>query len=117
LYGRDAKPRLLEQMRYKLRAKHCSDRTEQQYVARIRRFILHHGNGIRRKCPVPKWSSPHHLAIDRRVAASRQNQALAALLFLYRQVLETDLPWLANVIRARRPSRGTWNCSITCSRR
>lgn len=46
-----------------------------------------------------------HLAVDRRVAASTQNQALATVLFLYRQVLEIDLPWLANVVRARRPSR------------
>jgi hypothetical protein len=46
-----------------------------------------------------------HLAVDKHVSASTQNQALQALLFLYRQVLEIDLPWLENVTRARRPKR------------
>jgi len=101
----DAKPRLLEQVRCKLCAKHYSYRTELQYVAWIRRFILHHGKRHPQEMSGPEVEQfLTHLAVDRRVAASTQNQALAAVLFLYRQVLEIDLPWLANVVRARRPS-------------
>lgn len=106
----DAKPRLPEQ--YKLRAKHYSYRTEQQYVAWIRRFILHHGKRHPHEMSgleVEQFLT--HLAVDRRVAASTQNQALAAILFLYRQVLEIDLPWLANVVGARR--RGNANPTLT----
>lgn len=102
----DARPRLLEQVRSKLRAKRYSYRTEQQYVAWIRRFILHNGKRHPRDLAGPEverfltW-----LAVERRVAASTQNQALSAVLFLYRQVLEIELPWLDNVVRARRPVR------------
>lgn len=102
----DARPGLLEEVRNKLRAKHYSYRTEQQYVAWIRRFILHNGKRHPREMGGPEVEQfLTHLAVDRRVAASTQNQALAAILFLYRQVLEVDLPWLANVVRARRPAR------------
>lgn len=102
----DAKPKLLDQVREKLRTKHYSYRTEQQYISWIRRFILHHDKKH------PAEMSAHeverfltHLAVDRQVSSSTQNQALAALLFLYRDVLEIDLPWLANVVRARMPVR------------
>jgi hypothetical protein len=67
----DAKPRLLEQVRYKLRAKHYSYRTEQQYVAWIRRFILHHGKRHPKEMSGPEVEQfLTHLAVDRRVAAS-----------------------------------------------
>lgn len=100
----DAKPKLLDIMRASIRAKHYSYRTEEQYIAWVRRFIL-----FSDKRHPAEMSGPEvaryltHLAVDRRVSASTQNQALAAILFLYRHVLEIDLPWLENVIRARRP--------------
>lgn len=89
----DAKPKLLDSVRNRIRAKHYSYRTEQQYLGWIRRFILHND----KKHPA-EMSAPEverfltHLAVDRRVSASTQNQALAAILFLYRHVLETELP-------------------------
>lgn len=102
----DAKPRLFQRVRNKLRAKHYSYRTEQQYSAWIRRFILYHGTRHPQEMSGPEVEQfLTHLAVERRVAASTQNQALAAILFLYRQILEIDLPWLANVVRARRPAR------------
>jgi integron integrase len=102
----DAKPKLLSQVRNKLRARHYSYRTEQSYVAWIRRFILHYDKRHPRQITGSEVESfLTHLAVDRRVSASTQNQALSAILFLYRQVLEVDLPWLENVVRARRPAR------------
>jgi integron integrase len=100
------KPRLLDQVREAIRVRHYSYRTEQQYVAWIRRFILFHGR--RHPCELggPEIETfLTYLAKDRNVAAATQAQALAALLFLYRRVLNVALPWLDNVIRARRPKR------------
>jgi hypothetical protein len=100
----DAKPRLLDVVRQRIRAKHYSYRTEQQYVAWIRRFILYNDKRHPADMSAPEISRYlSHLAVERRVSASTQNQALAAILFLYRQVLELELPWLDNIIRARRP--------------
>jgi integron integrase len=100
----DAKPRLLDVVRQRIRAKHYSYRTEQQYVAWIRRFILYNDKRHPADMSAPEVSRYlSHLAVERRVSASTQNQALAAILFLYRQVLEIQLPWLDNIIRARRP--------------
>jgi site-specific recombinase XerD len=102
----DAKPRLLDLTRNKLRAKHYSYRTEQQYLYWIRRYVLYHG-----KRHPAEMSGPEveqfltDLAVNRRVSASTQNQALAAVLFLYRYVLEIELPWLENVVRARMSTR------------
>lgn len=102
----DAKPRLLDRVRSQIRAKHYSYRTEVQYVDWIRRFIL-----FSDKRHPSEMSGPDvarfltHLAVERQVSASTQNQALAALLFLYRQVLEIELPWIDNVVRARIPHR------------
>ena len=102
----DAKPRLVDVVRERLRAKHYSHRTEQQYVEWIRRFILFNNKRHPRDLGAPDVERfLTHLAVERRVAASTQNQALAAILFLYREVLETELPWLANVVRARMPQR------------
>jgi integron integrase len=101
-----AKPRLLDQVSEALRVRHYSYRTEQQYVAWIRRFIIFnarvHPSSLGAK-DVEAFLT--HLAIDRRVAAATQAQALAAILFLYKHVLNADLPWLGNVIRASRPKR------------
>lgn len=102
----DARPRLLDLVRAKIRAKHYSYRTEQQYVAWIRRFILYND-----KRHPAEMSGPEveryltYLAMERQVTASTQNQALAAILFLYKQVLAVELPWLDNVVRARTPQR------------
>jgi integron integrase len=98
----DAKPKLLDLVRHKLRAKHYSYRTEQQYIYWIRRFVLYHGKRHPAEMSAPEVEAfLTDLAINRRVSASTQNQALASLLFLYRHVLEIDLPWLKSVVRAR----------------
>lgn len=102
----DANPKLLVLVRNKLRTNHYSYRTEQQYLAWIRRFILHHGKRHPREmsgAEVEQFLT--HLAVERKVSASTQNQALSAILFLYRQVLEIELPWLTNISRARKPAR------------
>ena len=102
----DARPRLLEQVRDKLRLKHYSYRTEQQYLGWIRRFILHHGKRHPRDMSAPEIEQfLSHLATERQVSASTQNQALSAILFLYREVLHIELPWLENMVHARRISR------------
>jgi integron integrase len=99
-------PRLLDQVRAAIRVRHYSYRTEQQYVAWIRRYILFHGRRHPNAMGGPEVESfLSHLATERHVAAATQAQALAAILFLYKHVLNTDLPWLGNVIRAHRPKR------------
>jgi integron integrase len=99
-------PRLLDQVRDRLRVKHYSIRTETQYVQWIRRFILFHNKRHPRDMGAAELEAfLTHLAVAGRVAASTQNQALSALLFLYREVLATDLPWLDNVVRAKTPQR------------
>jgi integron integrase len=101
-----AKPRLLDQVREKIRLKHYSIRTEQAYVDWIKRFILFHDKRHPEnmgKEDVEKFLT--HLAVERHVAASTQNQALSAILFLYQEVLGHELPWLDGVERAKRPAR------------
>jgi integron integrase len=101
-----ASPKLLDQVRERLRVKHYSIRTETQYIQWIRRFIYFHGKRHPRDMGGPEVEAYlTHLAVDGHVAASTQNQALSALLFLYREVLEMELPWLDKVTRARRPKR------------
>jgi len=100
------RPRLLDLIRERIRVKHMSIRTEEAYVDWARRFILFHN----KRHPVDMGPADveaflSHLAIDRKVAASTQNQALAALLFLYREVLAIDLPWLENLTRAQATRR------------
>lgn len=99
-------PKLLDQVRDLIRTKHYSIRMENQYLQWIRRFILFHGKRHPRDMGAPEVEAfLSHLAVSRDVAASTQNQALSALLFLYREVLGIDLPWLDNVTRAKRPQR------------
>ncbi|MBV6407542.1 MAG: Tyrosine recombinase XerD [Rhodocyclaceae bacterium] len=99
-------PKLLDQVRGKIRLKHYSIRTEQAYVDWIRRFILHFGKRHPRELGAAEVEQfLTHLAVAGNVAASTQNQAKSALLFLYREVLEAELPWLDNVERARAPKR------------
>lgn len=99
-------PKLLKQMRDRIRVKHYSIRTETQYVQWVRRFILYHGKRHPREMGAPEVEAfLTHLAVDGHVAAATQNQALSALLFLYKEVLAIDLPWLNDVTRAKRPQR------------
>ena len=100
------KPRLLDRMREALRLRRYSRRTEEAYVAWARRYILFHGKRHPEALGAPEVTGfLTSLAVEGRVAASTQNQALSALLFLYRDVLEIDLPWLDGIVRARRPER------------
>jgi integron integrase len=101
-----AKPRLLDLVRAEIRKRHYSYRTEKQYVGWIVRFIQFHDGQYPGSLGGPDVEAfLSHLASTRDVAAATQAQALAALLFLYKRVLHVDLPWLANVTRARRPKR------------
>ena len=101
-----AQPRLLDEVRRRLRLKHYSLRTEQAYVYWIRRYIRtnlpRHPRDLG-GAEVERFLST--LATRDRVAPSTQNQALAALLFLYREVLSLELPWMEKVIRAKRAPR------------
>ena len=86
--------------------KHYSTRTETQYVHWVKRFIVFHGKRHPKDMGAAEVEAfLSHLAVDGNVAASTQNQALSALLFLYRDVLGVDLPWMSEVIRAKRPAR------------
>jgi integron integrase len=89
-----------------IRRRHYSLRTEQSYVQWIRRFIYFSGRRHPRELGAPEVTGfLNHLARERNVAASTQNQALSALLFLYREALQTPLPWLDQLERAQRPAR------------
>jgi integron integrase len=100
------KPRLLEQVRQSLRLRHYSYRTEEQYLSWIRRFILfHHKRHPKEMGAAEVEAFLNDLAVRGQVAAATQNQALAALLYLYRHVLNQELPWLNEIVRARRPRR------------
>ncbi len=102
----EQKPRLLDQVRNRLRVKHYALRTEQAYVDWIKRFILFHGKRHPAEMSAPEVEAfLTHLAVDLKVSAATQNQALAALLFLYKEVLEIELPWLGEVTRAKSSRR------------
>jgi len=99
-----SKSKLLEQVRSAIRVRHYSYRTEQTYLLWIKRYIFFHN----KRHPVEMGEQEitaflTHLAVDKHVAASTQNQALSALLFLYKEVLNQELDWLDNVVRAKRP--------------
>ena len=101
-----AKPRLLVQVRERIRFKHYSIRTEHAYLDWIKRFILFHG----KRHPAEMGAAEveaflTHLAVARNVSASTQNQALSAILFLYKEVLHIELPWLDGVQRAKKPRK------------
>lgn len=98
--------RLMPRVRAAMRTRHMSPRTEEAYLGWIRRYILFHGKRHPAElgaAEVTRFLS--HLAVHGRVAASTQNQALSALLFLYKHVLGVELPWLDDLVRARRPAR------------
>jgi len=99
-------PRLFDEVRRRLRLKHYSLSTERIYLQWMRRFILASGRRHPRDmggAEVERFLST--LATEGQVAASTQNQALSALLFLYREVLRIELPWMNNIRRAKRPER------------
>jgi integron integrase len=100
------KPKLFERVRAVARVRHLSLRTEQAYSDWIKRFILFH----RKRHPEEMGTEEirqflSHLAVDGKVAASTQNVALCALLFLYRDVLGIELPYVEGIQRAKRPTR------------
>ena len=102
----DGKPRLLDQLRDQIRLKHYSIRTERVYCEWVKRFIRFHNYRHPEEMGAAEVEAfLSDLAVRRNVAASTQNQALAALLFLYKQVLKLDLPWLGEVVRAKKPVR------------
>ena len=99
-----AQPRLLDRVREKIRLLHYSKRTEEAYVGWIRKYILFHGKRHPETMGAPQVEQfLTHLAVVQHVAASTQNQALCAILFLYK-VLEQPLP-LLDAVRAKRPDR------------
>ncbi len=99
-------PRLLDRVHEAVRIRHYSRRTEKAYTSWIRRFVLFHGKRHPQEMGEAEITAfLSDLATRRKVAASTQNQALSALLFLYRDVLGHDLPWLDGIVRAKRPQR------------
>ncbi|OGT13870.1 MAG: integrase [Gallionellales bacterium RIFCSPLOWO2_12_FULL_59_22] len=99
-------PRLLDQVRDKLRVKHYSIRTEQTYTDWIKRYIYFHDKRHPKDLGARDIEAfLTHLAVVGKVAASTQNLAKSSLLFLYREVLEIDLPWLDNITQAKAPKR------------
>jgi integron integrase len=99
-------PRLLDQVRQTIRLKHFSLQTEKSYVYYITQFILFHNKRHPRDMGVDEIRAYlTHLAVEKNVAASTQNIALSALLFLYKQVLKIDLPYIDKIERAKKPKR------------
>jgi len=97
---------LLAGAREQIRTRHMSYRTEKTYLHWMHRFILFHKRRHPREMGPPEVEAfLTHLAVDRKVSAGTQNQALQAILFLYRRVLAIELPWLTNVTRAPRSRR------------
>lgn len=100
------KPKLLDEVRRVIRLKHYSIRTEESYCDWIKRFILFSGKRHPRELGEREVTAfLSHLATDCNVAASTQNQALSAILFLYGEVLDQKLGWLEGVERAQRPEK------------
>ncbi len=100
------KPRLLDQVRAAIRARHYSRRTEATYVAWIRRYIFFHKKRHPMEMGAEQISAYlSYLATARKVSASTQTQALSAILFLYRQVLRRDLGEMKEIVRAKRAVR------------
>jgi len=100
------KPKLLDRVRWAIRSRHYSRNTEDAYVAWIKRFIFFHGKRHPMEMGAPEITRfLSFLAVEGRVSASTQNQALSALLFLYKEVLDQPLPWLDSIAPAKRPVR------------
>jgi integron integrase len=102
----ERKAKLLDQVREAIRVRHYSFRTEEAYMHWIKRFLIFHGKRHPTETgekEIAQFLSA--LAVDRHVSASTQNQALNALLFLYRHVLDLNPGWIDNVVRAKQPHR------------
>jgi len=97
---------LLEKVTRAIEAKHYSPKTSQAYTRWIRRFIIYHDKRHPKDLGGPEVSKfLSYLATDRKVAASTQNQALSAILFLYKEILDVELPWLNDLVRVKQPVR------------
>lgn len=99
-------PRLFDRVRETIRRKHYSLRTEDAYINWMKRYLFFH----QKRHPKDMGAREieqflNHLAVQKQVSASTQNQALSALVFLYRHVLQQDFDWLENLERAKRPER------------
>ena len=100
------KTKLLDQVRETIRRKHYSIRTEEAYVDWIKRYIFFHQKRHPSEMGAKEMEKfLNHLAVQKNVAASTQNQALSALVFLYREVLKQDFEWMDNLKRAKKPAR------------
>ena len=100
------KAKLLDQVRETIRRKHYSLRTEATYVDWIKRYIFFHRKRHPAEMGAPEMEQfLNYLAVEKEVAASTQNQALSALVFLYREVLRQDFDWMDNLERAKKPAR------------
>jgi site-specific recombinase XerD len=98
--------KLLDHARDLMRIRHLSIRTEEAYLAWIKQYILFHHKQHPAKLGAKDVSSfLSYLAVERHVSASTQNQALSAILFLYREVLEQEIDWIADAVRAQKPKR------------
>jgi hypothetical protein len=116
-------PRLLDQLRERIRYCHCSLRTEQSYVHWVRHFIRFSGMRHPREMGAPEVKAfLQHLAAQRQVSASTHKQALCALLFLYREVLDVELPWMDELVRPKARGRSCFRakrlrgCCLTWTR-
>lgn len=99
-------PRLLDRVHDATRVRHYSLRTQQTYIQWIKRFIYFHNKRLPDEMGKKEIEAfLTHLAVDRQVAASTQNQALSAIFFLYKKVLGHELDWLDSVTRAKRQKR------------
>jgi len=100
------KTKLLDQVRQAIRARHYSKRTENTYGEWIKRFIFFHGKRHPLEMGEPEINQfLTDLAVNKKVSASTQNQALSAILFLYQRVLDKPLEWVNPAVRAKKPKR------------
>lgn len=98
--------RLLDQLRDTLLRHHFSFHTEKAYISWVRRYVLLHGKRHLREYGASDGTAfLTHLAVNRNASVSAHNQAPSAIPFLYQKVLETDLPWLQDAVRAKRSKR------------
>ncbi len=97
---------LLNQVRQTVRLKHYSRSTDDSYLRYVLNFIRYHNKRHPRELGIDEVRAYlTHLAVDKQVAASTQNVALSALLFLCKEVLHVTLPYIDNIERAKRPKR------------
>jgi hypothetical protein len=102
--GSTRQPKLLDQVRTVIRRKHYSIRTEEAYIDWIKGYIFFHDKRHPNQMGAPEVEAfLNHLAVARKVAASTQNQALSALVFLYREVLGSEIGTMENLERAKTP--------------